>query len=67
MLANLTCFQIQVAEKEEVDDLNLGLTQAQCQLSPKVSLGMKPLMTPGAQIWLLHALNIFLDYFSIQT
>lgn len=67
MLANLICFQIQMADKKELDDLNLGLTQVQCQLSPKASLEMKLFMSLGTQIWLPHALNIFLDYFSIQT
>lgn len=67
MLANLICFHIQMADKKELDDLNLGLTQVQYQLSPKAFLGMKLFMSLGAQIWLPHTLNILLDYFSIQT
>lgn len=32
MLGNLICFQIQVADKKELDDLNMGLRQVECQL-----------------------------------
>ena len=67
VLANLICFHIQMADKKELDDLNLELTQVQCHLSLKVSLGMKTFISLGAQIRLPHTLNIFLDYFSIQT
>lgn len=66
-LAKLICFQIQMADKKELVDLNLRLTQVQCQLGPKASLGMKLFMSLGAQMWLPHALNIFLDYLPIQT
>lgn len=67
VLAKLICFQIQMADNKELDDLNLGLTQVQRQLSPKDALGIKLFMSLGAQIWLRNSLNIFLDYFSIQT